>query len=196
MLFDQLKNIIYGVNNLKKMNPIDLLMEEHELISKMVQLFDKEIARLKAGNGDHCFIHSAIDFFSSYGDKTHHGKEEDILFREIGQKPISEENRNMMGILLEEHIMAREKIKHLNELNEKLIQGDKSVQPELITALEDLGSFYLQHIEKENTHFFIDAKQYFNDEEWGLMIKEFAEFDRSMIHEKYRALIAELEAKN
>ncbi len=178
------------------MNPIDLLMQEHGLISKMIQLFDKEIARLKAGNGDHCFLHSAIDFFMSYGDKTHHGKEEDILFREIGQKPISEEDRNTMGILLEEHVMAREKIKHLNELNDKLIQGDKSVQPEIITALEDLGSFYLQHIEKENIHFFISAKQYFNDEEWELMMKEFAEFDRSMIHEKYRSLIAELEAKN
>ena len=100
------------------MNPIDLLMEEHELISKMVYLFDKEIERLKAGNGDYCFLHSATDFFTSYGDKTHHGKEEDILFREIGQKPISDEDRNAMGVLLEEHVMAREKIKNLNNLNE------------------------------------------------------------------------------
>lgn len=177
------------------MNPIGFLMEEHNLISKMVGLFDKEIERLKTGKGDHCFINSAIDFFSSYGDKTHHGKEEDILFREIGQKPISEEDRNTMGILLEEHVLAREKIKHLKELNEKFIQGDKNVQPEIMAALQDLGSFYLQHMEKENTEFFISAKQYFNDEEWELMIKEFAEFDRSMIHEKYKNLIAELEAK-
>jgi len=178
------------------MNPIEFLMEEHNLISRMIALFDKEIARLKQSKGDHCFIREAIDFFNSYGDKTHHGKEEDILFREIGRKDISEEDRNTMAELLEEHVLARGKIKHLNELNEKFIQGDSECQPDIVAALEDMGSFYLKHIEKENTKFFVSAKQYFTDEEWELMMKEFSEFDRSIIHEKYKALIADLEAKN
>lgn len=178
------------------MNPIDLLVEEHTLIARMLTLFGKEIEKLKASNGDHCFINAAVDFFMSYGDRTHHGKEEDILFRELGQKPLSEEHRNEMGELLEEHVVARNKIKDLKALNQKFIDGDSSVQLQLVTALEDLSAFYNQHIQKENTHFFISAKEYMNDTEWELMLKEFAEFDRSVIHEKYKALIAEMEAKN
>lgn len=178
------------------MNPIDFLMEEHNLIARMISLFDKEIAGLKEGKGDHCFIHAAIDFFKSYGDKTHHGKEEDILFRELGQKALSDEHRNEMAELLEEHVAAREKIKHLDELNEKFIKGDISVQPHLVESLEDLSVFYKLHIEKENTHFFVSAREYMNGEEWEVMMKEFAEFDRSVIHEKYKEMIAEMEARN
>lgn len=178
------------------MNPIDFLIEEHNLISRMITLFNVEIAGLKEGKGDHCFIHAAIDFFKSYGDKTHHGKEEDILFRELGQKALSDEHRKEMSELLEEHVAAREKIKHLDELNEKFIGGDATVQPLLVEALEDISKFYKLHIEKENTHFFISAKDYLNDEEWEVMMREFADFDRSMIHEKYKEMIVEMEAKH
>lgn len=178
------------------MDPIDFLMEEHNLITRMISLFEKEIALLKTSNGDHCFINSAIDFFVSYGDKTHHGKEEDILFRELGQKDLSEEHRNEMAELIEEHILAREKIKHLKEINQKFIDGDSSVQPALVEALEDMSTFYVQHIEKENTHFFVSARKYMNDEEWEVMMKEFAEFDRSVIHEKYKDMITEMETKH
>lgn len=178
------------------MNPIEFLMEEHKLIIKMMVLFEKEIERLKAGHGSVCFIHDAVDFFKYYGDKTHHGKEEDILFRELGQKNLNEEHRNQMAELLEEHIQAREKIKYLNELNEKFINGDSSVQTDIVAALEDLSNFYKQHIEKENAHFFVSAKEYMDDNEWQKMMQEFAEFDRSMIHEKYKEMVAEMEAKN
>lgn len=183
-------------NNQIIMNPIEFLMEEHDLIAKMMTLFGKEIERLKQGQGSFCFIHDAIDFFKSYGDRTHHGKEEDILFRELGQKNLSEEHRNQMAELLEEHVLAREKIKHLNELNEKFIKGEHDVQIEIVSVLEDLSAFYKQHIEKENTHFFVSANEYMNEDEWKRMMDEFAEFDRSVIHEKYKALIADMESRN
>lgn len=178
------------------MNPIEFLMEEHKLIARMITLFGKEIEMLKQGKGSACFIHDAVDFFKSYGDKTHHGKEEDILFRELGQKNLSDDHRNQMAELLEEHVKAREMIKVIDDLNEKFINGDGSVQSEIVTALEEISKFYLEHIEKENTHFFVSAKEYMTEEEWNNMMKEFSEFDRSIIHEKYKALIADLEAKN
>jgi hemerythrin-like domain-containing protein len=44
-------------------------------------------------------VDNTVDFFKNYTDKTHHGKEEDIIFREIGQKPISNENKEMLSQL-------------------------------------------------------------------------------------------------
>ena len=66
------------------MLPIGLLMKEHRLIERMVGLLVKELDRTKKVNDlNPVFIDSAVDFFRTYADRTHHGKEEDILFREL-----------------------------------------------------------------------------------------------------------------
>jgi hemerythrin-like domain-containing protein len=63
------------------MNPIGPLMWEHRLIEKMLRLFDGEIRKInELDRVDTVFIDTAVDFIRIYADRTHHGKEEDILF--------------------------------------------------------------------------------------------------------------------
>jgi len=178
-------------------DPIEQLMEEHVLILRMIDIIDKILVKISETNSvDPCFIDRAVDFFKSYGDKTHHGKEEDILFRELGQKPLSDEHRTILGELLEEHIQAREMIKHLDETNEKYRGGETTLYKEIIKILTEVSAFYKAHTEKENTQFFKPALEYLNEQEIELMLKEFAEFDRSIIHIKYKELLDILEGKN
>ncbi|MFC1647495.1 hemerythrin domain-containing protein [Patescibacteria group bacterium] len=178
-------------------DPIEQLMEEHVLILRMIDLIDKIIVKINETNKvEPCFIDRAVDFFKSYGDKTHHGKEEDILFRELGQKPLSDEHRTIMGELLEEHVQARAMIKHLDETNEKYRAGESGLFQEILKILSELSAFYKAHTEKENTSFFKPAIAYFTDQEVELMLKEFAEFDRSVIHIKYKELLDSLESEN
>jgi len=69
------------------MKPIGPLMWEHRLIEKMAGLFIREINRIKEENNvNTVFIDSAVDFFRTYADRTHHGKEEDILFRDLEKR--------------------------------------------------------------------------------------------------------------
>jgi hemerythrin-like domain-containing protein len=42
------------------------------------------------------FVHIAVDFIRVFADQTHHGKEEDILFRELGKKPLTVKDRQIM----------------------------------------------------------------------------------------------------
>ena len=50
-------------------------MWEHRLIEKMARLFNGEIARIKEQNKvNTVFIASAVDFFRTYANQTHHGK--------------------------------------------------------------------------------------------------------------------------
>ena len=56
-------------------------------------------------------------------------------------------------------------------------------------SLEDLVAFYPRHIEKEDKHFFFPILNYFSAEEQDGMLREFYEFDRRMIHEKYRKVL-------
>ncbi len=76
------------------MLPIAPLMIEHRLIEKMIGLMSFELKRLKGGGPiDREFNRAAADFFRVYADQTHHGKEEQILFRELRKKDISPEHR-------------------------------------------------------------------------------------------------------
>jgi len=178
------------------MNPITLLIDEHGLIRRLLKLIYAEINKIKTTNTpDPIFIVTAVDFFKSYADKTHHGKEEDILFREISQKPISEELKKTLGELVEEHVFARQKIIALLEANKKYMAGDTSVIQELQEIMTLLCDFYPKHMIKEETNFFVPVMNYFSDHEIESMLKEFFEFDRNIMHEKYRELIEQLESR-
>ena len=70
------------------MRPIGPLMREHRLIERMVALMRAETEKIsRTGEARPDFITSAVDFFRTYADRTHHGKEEDILFRDLAKKP-------------------------------------------------------------------------------------------------------------
>jgi len=71
------------------MMPAGPLMIEHRLIERMIKLMEKEIAHMKKENrADIVFIDAAVDFIRTYADRCHHGKEEDILFRDLAKKKI------------------------------------------------------------------------------------------------------------
>lgn len=171
------------------MSPLDLLIQEHNLIAKLITIVKNKLPEIKEQKANACFVQKLIDFFITYGDKTHHGKEEDILFREVGQKNLSDDLRTTLAELLEEHIEAREKLKKLEDANNRYSKGDETAYDKIIKLFEDLVVFYPAHIDKENNHFFKPAMEYFNEQELELMTKEFAEFDRSIIHEKYKTVV-------
>ena len=174
------------------MKPIGPLMWEHRLIEKMAGLFTREINRIKEENAvNTVFIASAVDFFRTYADRTHHGKEEDILFRDLEKKRLSPEHNRIMRELVEEHIFARKTVGRLLEANRKHLGGDKNSITDVISCLRELSELYPQHIEKEDKHFFFPILDYFTAEEQAAMLKEFWEFDKNMIHEKYRKVVEE-----
>jgi hemerythrin-like domain-containing protein len=83
------------------MQPINLLMKEHRLMERMITLLETELQKSKKSlkiNTE--FITVAIDFFRTYADRTHHGKEEDILFKALSKTKLSEELQRTMNQLL------------------------------------------------------------------------------------------------
>ena len=73
------------------MLPIGSLMIEHRLIERLIALIEKEGDKIKKDNlTDIDFIDDCIDFIRTYADRCHHGKEEDILFRDLRNKKLLE----------------------------------------------------------------------------------------------------------
>jgi len=87
------------------MKPIGLLMVEHRRIERVVRLLSAEMQSIRQHNNiDTSFISFVVDFFRTYADRTHHGKQEDILFNRLGAKDLSREDNEMMNRLIQEHI--------------------------------------------------------------------------------------------
>jgi hemerythrin-like domain-containing protein len=60
------------------------------------------------------FIDVAVDFIRVYADRTHHGKEEDILFRDLAKNNMSQTDRRLMDGLVEEHRYGRRLVANLD----------------------------------------------------------------------------------
>lgn len=172
------------------MMPIGPLMEEHRLIERMIKVMNSKLKEIKKENKpDQLFIDTAVDFIRTYADRCHHGKEEDILFRDLAKKKLSDEHQRIMNELIEEHKMGRNNVKKVIEAKEKYIQGNKNALKDIVANMEILAKFYPKHIEKEDRHFFIPCMDYFTEEERNIMLNEMWEFDKNMIHEKYAKIV-------
>ena len=172
------------------------LMIEHRLIERMIALIREALSQIEATEiADPLFIDTAVDFIRTYADRTHHGKEEDILFRDLEARGLSDADRRVMNELVEEHVFGRKTTRELVEANIRYRNGDKSALRVIAEKLKALVDFYPKHIAKEDKVFFPAARAYFTGEEEQAMLAEFYEFDRKMIHEKYRGVVAALEGK-
>ena len=170
------------------------LMMEHRLIERMITIIQNRLAIAeKTQEIDPLFIDQAVDFIRIYADRTHHGKEEDILFRDLNNKNLSDVDLRVMNELIEEHVFARSTTKALVAANTRYRNGDVSALGDIATCLQTLVNFYPIHIEKEDKVFFPASRAYFSEAEDQAMLKEFLDFDQKMIHEKYTHVVEELQ---
>jgi len=171
-------------------------MIEHRLIERMLKILRGEIEKIEQdGTVDPVFVDTAVDFIRVYADRTHHGKEEDIMFRDMARKPLSERDKRVMDELTEEHVYSRSTVAGLVEANRRYRNGDASALKDIVAAMKTLADFYPRHIRKEDADFFPASLQYVTAAEDQAMLAEFYEFDRKMIHEKYTRLVDSLEKR-
>jgi len=176
------------------MLPVAPLMIEHRIIERMIGLIADEIDKLKKSNPlTPIFIDTAVDFIRVYADQTHHGKEEDILFRELKKKQLSPDHQRIMNELIEEHKISRKTTGELVTAKDKFFQGHPEALTTIIEKMEFLSKFYPVHIEKEDKRFFTPIMKYFTKEEQEAMLMEGQVYDRKMIHRKYDKVVGDLE---
>jgi hemerythrin-like domain-containing protein len=178
------------------MKPRGPLMIEHRLIEKVLAQAAKISDKIKsAGSADTYAIYTIVDFIKTYADRTHHGKEEDILFRELEKKELSDSDRSIMEDLKEEHKTSRKKTAELLEANRAYESGDAGKLKIIAENIDFLAKFYPVHIAKEDKVFFPQTENYFTAAELEAMLEEFWKFDRAMIHEKYGRVYESLKEK-
>lgn len=133
------------------MNSIALMIEEHEMIRRMLQVMRKACVRIMQGEAI-CYedFDQMIDFVRNYADAHHHGKEEKFLFKAmedhlgaLGQKLI----RNGM---LVEHDLGRLYMSDLKEALESVKAGNEESKVDVIAHAVGYTHLLERHITKEN----------------------------------------------
>jgi hemerythrin-like domain-containing protein len=169
-------------------------MIEHRVVERMLALLDRENRRMaETGVLDPSFIRRAADFFETFVDRFHHGKEEEVFFRFLESKQLSPEDRAMMKQLIAEHALSRAALKEF-----KAVWDGNTAREELLGAatrlFETFMRSYPDHIDKEDRHFFPSAMNYLSDREQEALLETYSNFDSNFVMDIYRALLEELEA--
>ncbi|MBC2581988.1 hemerythrin domain-containing protein [Clostridium sp. DJ247] len=182
------------------MNGINLMMEEHKYIKRMLMVVRKASYKvLQGANINYEDFSKMIDFVRNYADNHHHGKEEKILFNrmvsEIGG--VAEKLVNF-GMLVE-HDLGRLHIKELEEALMRVKAGDDESKVDVIANAVSYTHLLLRHIDKEDNTVYTFANRQLAKETLDTIDLECENFERSMreknIQEKYLKLLEELERK-
>jgi hemerythrin-like domain-containing protein len=83
----------------------------------------------------------------------------------------------------------------LLKAKERYQQGDMEALSKIVHRMRFIVDFYPKHIEKEDRSFFIPVMKYFTGSEKDAMLQEEYEFDRHLIHEKYKDVVTEAERR-
>jgi hemerythrin-like domain-containing protein len=160
-------------------------MKEHRMIEAIVAMMSREISNIEGTNEvDTVLVDIMVQFLRNYADRLHHGKEEQILFRALREKELSQEHSKMLNDLILEHESARTMAKSLDEANRSYAQGDTAATTSILKSLQNLMEHYPTHIQKEDKQFFVPSLKYFSKEELEDMLEEFHVFDEEIAKEQ------------
>jgi len=172
------------------MNAIDLMMEEHKYIKRMLTVVRKATYKsLEEKNVSYEDFYKMIDFIRNYADAHHHKKEEVILFN----KMVEEFGYGM----LVEHDLGRLYITGLSEALENLKSGNKEAILDVIANAISYTHLLERHIDKEDNVIYKFATRELKQEIIEKVNAECVEFEdaNTEVMKKYTSILEELEKK-
>jgi hemerythrin-like domain-containing protein len=173
----------------QRTHPFDLLIKEHKLILQEIDKIKVKIANDQTTQRfESSLIINTVDFFATYADEFHFGKEE-ILFKELSQKKLSEVDNKMMAELMTQHSYAKQTLTAIDNAEKSCFEGNKESSKEIFSLLGSLAELYTQHFQKEEEQFFPACMNYFLEQELKAMESSFLDFNKSFTDKKYEKIV-------
>lgn len=162
--------------------PTRILRDEHDVILQGLTLLESCSERLRTRESvSPDTLDSLIEFFRLFADRTHHGKEEALLFPAMIEKGFSAES-GPIHCMLSEHEQNRALTKRMMQASAEYRAGDQAAALRFAEATDEYIQMLREHIDKENFVLFNMAEQVLSAEEPELLAK-FHDVDRNQIGE-------------
>ena len=152
-------------------------MQEHEIILKVVNALERIANAMKQGTmTDAGLLREAVQFMRQFADRLHHSKEEDLLFPAMQQKGIPEQG-GPIGVMKNEHEMARAFVASFEEAVEAYAEQGESTAEGVCAAIQAITALYPDHIWKENNVLYPMAMELFTPEELSQLVHQFGDVE-------------------
>jgi hemerythrin-like domain-containing protein len=176
-------------------DPYAVLAREHRLIERALDVLGRLCEASRRSKGlNAADATQLIQFLRDFADRTHHLKEERILF------PAIESRTFFPGCgLASEHQLGRERVKGMADAVERSLRGDAEGVRAFLRQARSLIGMLRAHIAKEDDCLAGVAHRAFSREEGERLTQEFDEMERREIgertFERFAAVVEALEAK-
>jgi len=174
--------------------PIRILYEEHDNILRGLEVLEACAEKLKDGQEvDPVTLEGLIEFFRLYADKTHHGKEEDLLFPAMIEHGFSRES-GPIHCMLADHEHNRTLTKEMIQAAAAYRSGEKDAGLRFAGAADQYVQALRDHIQKENLVLFVMADNTLPVQNEPQLLAKFNDVDKNKIGDaEIRRLLALLE---
>jgi len=180
------------------MNAINELIAEHEAVRLTLKILKKIGQQIDATgiipNPEH--VEQLFDFFSTFVDRCHHGKEEELLFPALEAVGISRDG-GPVGVMLKEHQQGRDLVAKMKNDLSHFADGDHNAALNFIKHADDYIVLLDLHIEKENNVLFPMALKHLSENKLAEMQTGFDKIESEKIgagkHEQFHQMLEEFE---
>ena len=133
-----------------KANVTQVMVDEHQLILRMITLVEQNTALLEEGEFRNWqFYLDAVDFIRNFADRFHHSKEEDVLFSELVKNGMPEKQSPIEAMHME-HDQGRAHVRAMEEAAQRAIDGETGQATIIAEQAKGYAELLRGHIEKEN----------------------------------------------
>ncbi len=180
-----------------KIDITKVLMEEHQLILRMITLLEANARRAeRAEFHDWTFFATAVDFICNFADRFHHAKEEHVLFTALIQNGMPEK-RSPIEAMHIEHEQGRAHVRGMETALAHIQAGKTEQIPILVNHAMGYAELLRQHIAKEDTILYPLAERVLPEGARPDIIKGYAqaEAETPQVEQKYRSLVEDFERR-
>jgi hemerythrin-like domain-containing protein len=178
-----------------KTNVTQVMMEEHQLILRMIALVEQKVAALEQGHFHNWqFFLDGVDFIRNYADRFHHAKEEAVLFAALVNNGMPAKQSPIEAMHLE-HEQGRAHVRALEAAACQALAGNPWQIPVIVEEARGYTTLLRSHITKEDTILYPLAERVLPQEVRAAMLAAYAQAETATpgLAAKYRELVTRYE---
>lgn len=160
------------------MKSVDLMVEEHRLIERMLHVMEETAAVLERGTPvEPAMLAGMLEFIQVYADAGHHAKEEDLFFPALVAAGVMPET-SAIGAFQAQHEAGRLLVRRMGDALRGIQAGDPGARRAFAENAGEYISLLREHILLENRLFAEYAEDYLTREQDADLRARMDELDR------------------
>jgi len=182
------------------MYPIDILLDEHKLVSRVIDLVERIRDKLQHEEEvPPTVFWKLVDFLYNYSDVIHHSKEEDVLFAKMQDyaDKLPTAVKDQIGVLIDQHLQALDLANEMHKAIRDYKRGSTGARKRILQAVTSYVDLMKPHFESEENDVFPTMVRVLSKADKDRTKADFDRFDKLVggaeAHKRYERVVSELE---